>query len=71
MRFLRRLLGLAALVGLAVGGAVVARRRLSGPEERADCYFADGTMASFEEGSPEGARMFALARDALAAARAG
>lgn len=69
MRLLRKLLGLLALVGVAVGAAVVARRRLTGPDERVDLYFFDGSMSSFDADSPDAAAMLTLARDALDAAR--
>jgi hypothetical protein len=71
VRALRRLLGLITLVSLAVGAAVVLRRRVGGSRERIDLYFEDGSMASFEEGSAEATRMLGFARDALAAARTG
>lgn len=70
MRALRRLFGLVALAGVAVGAAVVLRGRFSRPEERADLYFADGSMASFEAGDVDADRLFALAREGLGAARA-
>jgi hypothetical protein len=71
VRALRRLLGLVTLAAVAAGAAVVLRRRVGGSRERVDLYFADGSMASFEEGSPEADRMLGFARDALAAARTG
>ena len=71
MRALRRLLGLVTLVAVAVGAAVVLRRRVGGSRERVDLYFEDGSMASFEEGSPDADRMLGFAREALAAARTG
>lgn len=71
MSFLRRLLGLIALAAVAAGATVVLRRRVGGSRERVDLYFEDGSMASFEEGSPDADRMLGLAREALAAARAG
>lgn len=67
---MRRLFGLLTLIGVAVGATVVLRRRLSGPDERVDLYFADGSMASFEAGDADAERLFALARDGLAAVRA-
>jgi hypothetical protein len=69
VRALRRLLGLATLAAVAVGAAVVLRRRVGGSRERVDLYFEGGSMASFEEGSPDADRMLGFARDALAAAR--
>ncbi len=69
MRLLRRLLGLVALAAVAAGATVVLRRRVGGSRERVDLYFEDGSMASFEEGSPDADRMLGFAREALAAAR--
>lgn len=71
MRFLRRLLGVIALAAIAAGATVVLRRRVGGSRERVDLYFEDGSMASFEEGSPDADRLLGFAREALAAARAG
>jgi hypothetical protein len=71
VRLLRRLFGLVTLVAVAVGAAVVVRRRVTRPQERVDLYYEDGSMTSFEPDSPEAGELFALAREALAAARAG
>jgi hypothetical protein len=38
--------------------------------ERIDLHYADGSLVSLAEGSSEAARLTALARDFLAAARA-
>jgi hypothetical protein len=59
------------LAAVAAGAAVVLRRRIGGARERVDLYFEDGSMASFEEGSPDADHMLGFARDALAAARTG
>jgi hypothetical protein len=69
VRAIRRLFGLVALVGVAIGATVVVRRRLSRPGERIDLYFADGSMTSLEAGDVEADGLFALARDGLGAAR--
>jgi hypothetical protein len=37
--------------------------------ERLDLYFADGSMLSFDGGSPEAAELLPLAHDALRASR--
>ncbi|HEU0305056.1 MAG TPA: hypothetical protein VFR32_10810 [Gaiellaceae bacterium] len=66
---LRRLFGVAALAGLAVGAAVVYRRRAGIRRERVDLYYEDGSMATFEAGSAEGVPLLGYARNALAAAR--
>jgi hypothetical protein len=69
VRALRRVAGLATLVAVAVGAAVMIRRRFVRARERVDLYFEDGSMATHEEGSPDAARLLPLARTALAAAR--
>jgi octaprenyl-diphosphate synthase len=61
VKAVRKLLGLVTLIGVAVGATVVARRRLAARAERADVYYADGSMASFEADSPDGAALFAAA----------
>jgi hypothetical protein len=61
-----------ALAGVALVGAAAAllwRQRRAGSRERVDLYFSDGSMVSFEPGTPEGDRLVPLARRALAAAR--
>jgi hypothetical protein len=62
-----------AVTGILLVGAAAAafmwRRRGAGPRERVDLYFSDGSMVSFEPGSPEGDRLLPLAGRALAAAR--
>jgi hypothetical protein len=63
---------LRVLAGLALAGAAAAflwGQRAAGSREHVDLYFADGSMVSFEPGSPEGDRLLPLARRALAAAR--
>ena len=67
--FLRRLFGLAALAAVAVGAAVVLRRRAGSGRERVDLYYDDGSMTTFEDGSPEAPALLSHAREALAAAR--
>jgi hypothetical protein len=61
------------LTGLALAGAAAAaflwRQRRAVPREHVDLYFSDGSMISFEPGTPEGDRLLPLARRALAAAR--
>jgi hypothetical protein len=59
----------AAAVGSAAG-AVLLRRRAARRRDRAELYFADGSLVTLTQGSPEGDRILALARDLLAAARA-
>jgi hypothetical protein len=58
-------LGLAA--GSLLGIGLYARRGRA--RDRIDLYFADGSLSSLDGGSMETARLVALARDALRAAR--
>jgi hypothetical protein len=67
---IRRLVGLATLAAVAVGAAVVLRRRAGSGRERVDLYYEDGSMATFEEGTPEALALLGHARAALAAGRA-
>jgi len=62
-----RLLG-ALLVLATLAGVVVWRRSRRRPE-RADLYFADGSMVTFEQGSRGADRLLPLAREIVAAAR--
>ena len=68
MTFLRRLFGLAALA-VAVGAAVVLRRRAGSGRERVDLYYEDGSMTTFEDGTPEALVLLGHAREALAVSR--
>lgn len=61
----------AATLLLAVGslaGAALWRRRARS-REHVDLYFADGSLVSFEEGSPEAGGLLPIARRVLAQAR--
>ena len=69
MTVVRRLFGLAALAAVAVGAAVVLRRRAGSGRERVDLYYEDGSMVSLEGRTPESERLLALARQTLAVAR--
>jgi hypothetical protein len=62
---------LSVLAGLAagVGATFLARRRRESRRERVDVYYSDGSMVSLDEGTLDGGRVLALARDALAASR--
>lgn len=71
MTFLRRLFGLATLVAMALGAAVVFRRRAGARRERVDLYYEDGSMTTVEAGSADADPLLGYARDALAAARTG
>jgi hypothetical protein len=64
---MRRALGLGAVA--AAAGLALWRARGGRPREHVDLYFADGSMVSLVEASPEAARLLGLGRDVLAAAR--
>ena len=54
--------------GLGAGAAtVLLRRNARGRRDRVDLYFADGSMVSLADGSPEGDRLLALGREVLRA----
>ena len=59
----RKALTVLALAG-SVAGAVFLRRR-SGRRERVDLYFADGSIVSLTDGSPEASTVLPLARRIL------
>ena len=63
----RRFLSLLALVAGALAGFALLRRAGGGHRDRVDLYYDDGTLVSLNE--MEGARLLALAKDALQAAR--
>ena len=65
----RKVLGLLGFGTGMLAGSVLYRRSFGRGRARVDVYFDDGSMASYDEGSPQGDTLFALARDALAAAR--
>jgi hypothetical protein len=65
----RRLVVLAGLATGVVAGLVFFRREASRRRERVDLYYADGSMASLADGSPDAERLLALGRDALRASR--
>jgi hypothetical protein len=67
---IRRLLGLAALLGFALAVASFVRRGAGRRRERVDLYYDDGSMVSLPDGSADSERLLALGRDALRAARA-
>jgi hypothetical protein len=58
-----------ALVAAATVAGVVLWRRSRGNRERADLYFADGSMVTFEQGSLEARRLLPVAQEILTAAR--
>lgn len=60
-----------SLAGFATGlfaGSVLYRRTVARHRERVDVYFDDGSMITFDDGSPEAATLLPIARDALEAA---
>lgn len=69
MTFVRRLFGLAAFAVVALGAAVVLRRRAGSGRERIDLYYEDGSMTTFEDGTPEALALLGHAREALAVTR--
>jgi hypothetical protein len=70
MTAVRRLFGFAALAAVAVGAAVVMRRRAGSGRERVDLYYEDGSMTTFEDDAPEALVLLGHAREALAVGRA-
>ena len=65
----RRLVALAGFASGALAGTVAYRRSFGRRRDRLDVYFADGSMVTFVEGSPEADRLLPVARGLLAAAR--
>jgi hypothetical protein len=63
---------LTVLTGAAASaaGAVLVRRRISRGRERVELFFEDGTPVTLAQGTPEGERLLAYARELLATARA-
>ena len=68
-RLKRRLAAAVVAVGSLLGAAALWRRRSGAGKDRADVYFADGSMVSFPEGSDEAMMLFPIARRILAQAR--
>ena len=65
----RRLFLLAGLVTGAIAAIAFARRTSARRRERVDLYYADGSMVSLSDGSPDAERLLSLGRDALSAAQ--
>jgi len=65
----RRALAVAGAVAGSAAGAVLLRRRVGRRRDRAELYFADGSLVTLTQGSPEADRLLAQARELLAAAR--
>ena len=64
----RRLLAGLVLGAASATGAALFRRRAR-TRARVEVYFADGSIVTLDQGSPDGSRALELARQALAAAR--
>jgi hypothetical protein len=65
----RRLVVLAGIVTGVLAGVAWARRTGARRRERVDLYYADGSMVSLGDGSPDAERLLSLGRDALNAVR--
>jgi hypothetical protein len=61
----RKALGLFGFATGLFAGSVLYRRTLARRRERVDVYFEDGSMITYDDGSPEAASMLPIARDAL------
>ena len=69
MRARRVVTGLALAAGSALG-AVLLRRRAARGGDRAELYFADGSLMTVTQRSPEAEALLRPARELLSAARA-
>ncbi|HEY6462094.1 MAG TPA: hypothetical protein VIY73_18135 [Polyangiaceae bacterium] len=65
----RKALGLFGFATGLFAGRVLYRRTVARRRERVDVYFGDGSMITFDDGTPEADALLPIARDALAAAR--
>ena len=65
----RRLALFAGLVIGAFAAIALARRTGARRRERVDLYYADGSMVSLGDGSPDAERLLSLGREALTAAQ--
>lgn len=65
----RRALGLFGFATGLFAGSVLYRRTVARRRERVDVYFANGSMMTFDDGSPEADTLLPIARDALSAVR--
>jgi hypothetical protein len=65
----RKALGLFGFVTGLAAGSVLYRRTVARRRERVDVYFDDGSMITYDDGSPQADTLLPIARDALAAAR--
>ena len=60
-----RLSTLALAAAGSFAASVLVRRRSARRREHVDLYFADGSMVSLGEGSPDAARLLSLAHELL------
>ena len=65
----RKALGLFGFASGLVAGSVLYRRTVARRRERVDVYYENGSMITFDVGSPEADTLLPIARDALSAAR--
>jgi hypothetical protein len=65
----RKALGLFGFASGLVAGSVLYRRTVARRRERVDVYFQNGSMITFDDGSPEADTLLPIARYALSAAR--
>jgi hypothetical protein len=65
----RKVLTGVVLAAGSLAGTVFYRRRVARRRERVDVYFADGSMVSLTEGTPEASTVLPLARRILETAR--
>ena len=65
----RKTLAIAAAGAASAAGAVFLRRRATRGRDRAELYFADGSLVTLTQGSAEADRLLAHARELLGASR--
>jgi len=65
----RKALGLFGFASGLFAGSVLYRRTVARRRQRVDVYFGDGSMITYDDGTPEADALLPIARDALAAAR--
>ena len=65
----RKALSLFGFASGLVAGSVLYRRTVARRRERVDVYFENGSMITFDDGSPAADTLLPIARDALSAAR--
>jgi class 3 adenylate cyclase len=65
----RKALGLFGFATGLFAGSVLYRRTVARRRQRVDVYFGDGSMITYDDGTPEADALLPIARDAIAAAR--